>query len=87
MYFLHEFNLKEKISFNFLQDEKLYDLPRLKAKIVNKKLNTPELNKIIDGLFKVEKNFSTLKSNTFLGGPVLIEKGMIGGLNRAPNSI
>ena len=45
--------------------------------IVNKKLNTPELNKIIDGLFKVEKNFSTLKSNTFLGGPVLIEKGII----------
>ncbi len=33
--------------------------------IVNKKLDAPELNKIVDKLFKVEKYFNTFKSNTF----------------------
>ena len=45
--------------------------------IVNKKLDAPELNKIINKLFKVEKYFNTFKSNTFFGGPILLEKGII----------
>ena len=45
--------------------------------IVNKKLDNPELNKIIDKMFKVDKYFNTFKSNTFFGGPVLLEKGII----------
>ena len=45
--------------------------------IVNKKLDAPELNKIINKLFKVERYFNTFKSNTFFGGPILLEKGII----------
>ena len=45
--------------------------------IVNKKLDAPELNKIINKLFKVEKYFNTFKSNTFFGGPVSLERGII----------
>ena len=45
--------------------------------IVNKNLDTPELREIFDKFFKVEKPFNMLKSNTFFGGPVLLEKGII----------
>ena len=45
--------------------------------IVNKSLNAPELREIFDKFFKVEKAFNMIKSNTFLGGPVLLEKGII----------
>ena len=45
--------------------------------IVNKNLDTPELSEIFDKFFKVEKPFNMLKSNTFFGGPVLLEKGII----------
>ena len=45
--------------------------------IVNKRLDNPELSNIFDKLFKVEKYFNTFKSNTFFGGPVLPEKGII----------
>ena len=45
--------------------------------IVNKNLDTPELREIFDKFLKVEKPFNMLKSNTFFGGPVLLEKGII----------
>ena len=45
--------------------------------IVNKNLNAPELREIFDRFFKVEKPFNIVKSNTFFGGPVLLEKGII----------
>ena len=45
--------------------------------IVNKNLDTPELSEIFDKFFKVEKPFNLLKSYTFFGGPVLLEKGII----------
>ena len=45
--------------------------------IVNKSLNAPELREIFDKFFKVEKAFNMIKSNTFFGGPVLLEKGII----------
>ena len=45
--------------------------------IVNKNLDAPELRKIFDKFFKVEKPFNMIKSNTFFGGPVLLEKGII----------
>ena len=45
--------------------------------IVNKNLDAPELREIFDKFFKVEKPFNMVKSNTFLGGPVLLEKGII----------
>ena len=45
--------------------------------IVNKSLNAPELREIFDKFFKVGKAFNMIKSNTFLGGPVLLEKGII----------
>ena len=45
--------------------------------IVNKNLDAPELRAIFDKFFKVEKPFNMVKSNTFLGGPVLLEKGII----------
>ena len=45
--------------------------------IVNKNLNAPGLREIFDKFFKVEKPFNLVKSNTFFGGPVLLEKGII----------
>ena len=45
--------------------------------IVNKNLDAPELREIFDKFFKVEKPFNMVKSNTFFGGPVLLEKGII----------
>ena len=45
--------------------------------IVNKSLNAPELREIFDRFFKVDKPFNIVKSNTFFGGPVLLEKGII----------
>ena len=45
--------------------------------IVNKNLDAPELREIFDKLFKIEKPFNMVKSNTFFGGPVLLEKGII----------
>ena len=45
--------------------------------IVNKNLDAPELREIFDKFFKVGKAFNMIKSNTFLGGPVLLEKGII----------
>ena len=45
--------------------------------IVNKNLDAPELREIFDKFFKVEKSFNTIKSSTFFGGPVLLEKGII----------
>ena len=45
--------------------------------IVNKNLDAPELSEIFDKFFKVEKPFNLLKSYTFFGGPVLLEKGII----------
>ena len=45
--------------------------------IVNKNLDAPELREIFDKFFKVEKPFNMIKSNTFFGGPVLLEKGII----------
>ena len=45
--------------------------------IVNKNLDAPELREIFDKFFKVEKSFNLIKSNTFLGGPVLLEKAII----------
>ena len=45
--------------------------------IVNKNLDAPELREIFDKFFKVEKPFNIVKSNTFFGGPVLLEKGII----------
>ena len=45
--------------------------------IINKNLDAPELREIFDKFFKVEKSFNTIKSNTFFGGPVLLEKGII----------
>ena len=45
--------------------------------IINKSLDAPELREIFDKFFKVEKSFNLIKSNTFLGGPVLLEKGII----------
>ena len=45
--------------------------------IINKNLDAPELREIFDKFFKVEKSFNIVKSNTFFGGPVLLEKGII----------
>ena len=45
--------------------------------IVNKNLDAPELREIFDKFFKVEKPINMIKSNTFFGGPVLLEKGII----------
>jgi len=45
--------------------------------IVNKNLDAPELSEIFDKFFKVGKPFNLLKSYTFFGGPVLLEKGII----------
>ena len=45
--------------------------------IINKNLDAPELREIFDKFFKVEKSFNTIKSSTFFGGPVLLEKGII----------
>ena len=45
--------------------------------IINKNLDAPELRGIFDEFFKVEKSFNTIKSSTFFGGPVLLEKGII----------
>ena len=45
--------------------------------IINKNLDAPELRGIFDEIFKVEKSFNTIKSSTFFGGPVLLEKGII----------
>ena len=45
--------------------------------IVNKNLYSPELSKIFDKFFKVEKHLNMIKSNTFFGGPVLLQKGII----------
>ncbi len=45
--------------------------------IVNKNLDAPELREIFDKFFKVGKPFNLLKSYTFFGGPVLLEKGII----------
>ena len=45
--------------------------------IINKSLDAPELREIFDKFFKVEKSFNTIKSSTFFGGPVLLEKGII----------
>ena len=45
--------------------------------IINKNLDAPELREIFDKFFKVEKSFDTIKSITFFGGPVLLEKGII----------
>ena len=45
--------------------------------IVNKSLNAPELREIFDKFFKVEKHLNMIKSNTFFGGPVLLQKGII----------
>ena len=45
--------------------------------IINKNLDAPELREIFDKLFKLEKSFNTIKSSTFFGGPVLLEKGII----------
>ena len=45
--------------------------------IINKNLDAPELREIFDKFFKVEKPFNLLKSYTFFGGPVLLEKGII----------
>ena len=45
--------------------------------IINKNLDAPELREIFDKFFKVEKPINMIKSNTFFGGPVLLEKGII----------
>tara|TARA_Y100001970_G_C14200229_1_gene840673 strand:- start:1257 stop:1811 length:555 start_codon:yes stop_codon:yes gene_type:complete len=45
--------------------------------IINKKFSNPELNKIFDKLFKVGKSFDIFIDDTFFGGPVLLEKGII----------
>jgi len=45
--------------------------------IINKNLDAPELREIFDRFFKVEKPFNIINSNTFFGGPVLLEKGII----------
>ena len=45
--------------------------------IVNKNLDAPGLRKIFDRFFKVEKPYNMVKGNTFFGGPVLLEKGII----------
>ena len=45
--------------------------------IINKNLDAPELREIFDKFFKVEKHYNMIKSNTFFGGPVLLEKGII----------
>ena len=45
--------------------------------IVNKNLDAPGLREIFDKFFKLEKPFNMIKGNTFLGGPVLLEKGII----------
>ena len=45
--------------------------------IVNKNLDAPGLSKIFDRFYKVEKPFNVLRGNTFFGGPVLLEKGII----------
>ena len=45
--------------------------------IINKNLDAPELREIFDKFFKVEKSFNTIKSSTFFGGPMLLEKGII----------
>ena len=45
--------------------------------IINKNLDAPELREIFDKFFKVEKSFNTIKSSTFFGGPVLLEKGIV----------
>ena len=45
--------------------------------IINKKFSNPELNKIFDKLFKIGKSFDTFINDTFFGGPVLLEKGII----------
>ena len=45
--------------------------------IVNKNLDAPGLRKIFDRFFKVEKPYNMVKGNIFLGGPVLLEKGII----------
>ena len=45
--------------------------------IVNKNLDAPELREIFDKFFKVDKPFNIVNSNTFFGGPVLLEKGII----------
>ena len=45
--------------------------------IVNKNLDAPGLREIFDKFFKVEKHLNMIKSNTFFGGPVLLQKGII----------
>ena len=45
--------------------------------IINKNLDAPGLREIFDKFFKVGKSFNTIKSSTFFGGPVLLEKGII----------
>ena len=45
--------------------------------IVNKNLDAPGLSEIFDRFYKVEKPLNVLKGNTFFGGPVLLEKGII----------
>ena len=45
--------------------------------IVNKNLDAPGLREIFDRFFKVEKPYNMVKGNTFFGGPVLLEKGII----------
>ena len=45
--------------------------------IINKKFSNPELNKIFDKLFKIGKSFDMFINDTFFGGPVLLEKGII----------
>ena len=45
--------------------------------IINKNLDAPELREIFDKFFEVEKPYNMIKSNTFFGGPVLLEKGII----------
>ena len=45
--------------------------------IVNKNLDAPGLREIFDKFLKVEKHLNIIKSNTFFGGPVLLQKGII----------
>jgi len=45
--------------------------------IINKKFNSPELDKVFNEFFIIDKSSSLPLDNLFFGGPVLLEKGII----------
>tara|TARA_Y100001968_G_C19295694_1_gene686513 strand:+ start:376 stop:930 length:555 start_codon:yes stop_codon:yes gene_type:complete len=45
--------------------------------IINKKFESPEWNQIFEKVLLLDKSLKLIKTNLFLGGPVLIENGII----------